>query len=94
VREVLIEAVEKRFGSVETVPVDHRLEILSENGRAFITADTQAVARSQGLKPINKPVCSPQSIGMTESFFNTFKATSWPAWTLAALPLCRGYRHP
>ena len=26
-----------------------------------------------GLKPINTPVCSPQSNGMAESFVNTFK---------------------
>lgn len=73
VREMLIEAVEKRFGSVEAVPVDHRLEFLSDNGSAYIAADTRAVARSLGLKPINTPVCSPQSNGMAESFVNTFK---------------------
>ena len=72
-REKLIEAVEKRFGSVEAVPVDHRLEFLSDNGSAYIAADTRAVARSLGLKPINTPVCSPQSNGMAESFVNTFK---------------------
>ena len=38
-----------------------------------IAADTRAVARSLGLKPINTPVCSPQSNGMAESFVNTFK---------------------
>lgn len=73
VREMLIEAVEKRFGSVEAVPADHRLEFLSDNGSAYIAADTRAVARSLGLKPINTPVCSPQSNGMAESFVNTFK---------------------
>ena len=31
------------------------------------------MARSLGLKPINTPVCSPQSNGMAESFVNTFK---------------------
>ncbi|MXN28740.1 integrase core domain-containing protein, partial [Delftia sp. CH05] len=30
-------------------------------------------ARALGLKPINTPVCSPQSNGMAESFVNTFK---------------------
>jgi transposase InsO family protein len=73
VREMLIEAVEKRFGSVEAVPADHRLEFLSDNGSAYIAADTRALARSLGLTPINTPVCSPQSNGMAESFVRTFK---------------------
>lgn len=73
VREMLIEAVERRFGSVEAVPAGHELEFLSDNGGAYIAADTRALARSLGLKPINTPVCSPQSNGMAESFVNTFK---------------------
>lgn len=73
VREMLIEAVEKRFGQVEAIPADHALEFLSDNGGAYIAADTRSVARSLGLKPINTPVCSPQSNGMAESFVNTFR---------------------
>lgn len=73
VREMLIEAVEKRFGTVEAVPADHRLEFLTDNGGAYIAADTRAMARSLGLLPVNTPVCSPQSNGMAESFVNTFK---------------------
>ena len=49
------------------------LEFLSDNGSTYIAADTRAVARSLGLKPINTPVCSPQSNGLAESFVNTFK---------------------
>ena len=73
VREMLIEAVEQRFGSVEAVPGDHRLEFLTDNGGAYIAAETRAMARSLGLIPVNTPVCSPQSNGMAESFVNTFK---------------------
>lgn len=73
VREMLIEAVEQRFGAVDAVPADHRLEFLSDNGGAYIAADTRAVARQLGLTPVNTPVCSPQSNGMAESFVNTFK---------------------
>jgi len=73
VREMLIEAVEKRFGHVEAIPRDHALEFLSDNGGAYIAADTRSVARQLGLKPINTPVCRPQSNGMAESFVNTFK---------------------
>ena len=64
VREMLIEAVERRFGAVEAIPADHELEFLSDNGGAYIAADTRSVARQLGLKPINTPVCSPQSNGV------------------------------
>ena len=73
VREMLIEAVEKRFGAVEGIPVDHKLEFLSDNGGAYIAEETRSLARQLGLRPINTPVCSPQSNGMAESFVNTFK---------------------
>ena len=67
VREMLIEAVERRFGTVEAVPAGHRLGFLSDNGGAYIAADTRALARSLGLQPINTPVCSPQSNGMADA---------------------------
>jgi hypothetical protein len=72
-REMLIEAVEKRFGTVESVPAGHVLEFLSDNGGAYIAHDTRRIARSLGLTPINTPVCSPQSNGMAKSFVNTFR---------------------
>ena len=73
VREMLIEAVEKRFGAVEAVPEGRKLEFLTDNGGAYIAVDTRSAARSLGLKPVTTPVCSPQSNGMAESFVNTFK---------------------
>lgn len=73
VREMLIEAVEKRFGAVEAIPAGHTLEFLSDNGGAYIAGETRNVAHQLGLTPINTPVCSPQSNGMAESFVNTFK---------------------
>lgn len=73
VREMLIEAVEKRFGDVESLPANHALEFLSDNGGAYIAAETRRIARQLGLTPINTPVCSPQSNGVAESFVNTFK---------------------
>lgn len=73
VREMLIEAVKKRFGTVEAVPVDHRLEFLTYNGGDHIAADTRAMARSLGLVPVNTQMCSPQSSGIAESFVYTFK---------------------
>jgi putative transposase len=68
VREMLIEAVEKRFGAVESVPGGHTLEFLSDNGSAYVSNQTRSIARQLGLKPINTPVCSPQSNGMLEEF--------------------------
>ena len=59
--------------AVEAVPAEHRLEFLTDNGGAYIAADTRAMARSLSLSPINTPMCSPQSNGMAESFVNTFK---------------------
>ena len=73
VREMLIEAVEKRFGTVESVPSGHTLEFLSDNGGAYIAVQTRQIARQLGLKPVTTPVCSPQSNGMAESFVNTFR---------------------
>ena len=58
---------------MEAVPAEHRLEFLTDNGGAYIAADTRAMARSLSLSPINTPMCSPQSNGMAESFVNTFK---------------------
>jgi len=69
VREMLIEAVEKRFGAVKSVPAEHTLEFLSDNGSAYVAAQT----RQLGLRPINTPVCSPQSNGMAESNARTFR---------------------
>lgn len=66
VREMLIEAVEARFGSVDGGP--DLLEFLSDNGGTYRAHETHAVARQLGLKPIHTPVCSPQSNGMAERF--------------------------
>ena len=46
---------------------------LSDNGGVYIAAETQALVRALGLKPINTPVCTTQSNGMAESFLNTCK---------------------
>jgi putative transposase len=71
VREMLIEAVETRFGTVEAC--SGGLQFLSDNGGAYRAHETHAVARELGITPVHTPVCSPQSNGMAESFVNTFK---------------------
>lgn len=73
VHEMLIDAVELRFGCVEGVPQGYALEFLSDNGSAYIAKETRRIAKALGLQPINTPVCSPQSNGMAESFVNTFR---------------------
>lgn len=73
VQAMLVEAVERRFGSVEGIPAEHRLELLTDNGSAYIADATRQLARALGLKPVNTPVCSPQSNGMAESFVNTLR---------------------
>ena len=86
VRDMLIEAVEKRFGTVEALPAGHKLEFLSDNGGAYIAHETRRVARLLGLTPVNTPVCSPQSNGMAESFVNTFRRDYLSRMDLADAP--------
>ena len=51
----------------------YRISEVNPRTSAYIAHETRGIARSLGLKPINTPVCSPQSNGMAESFVNTFK---------------------
>lgn len=70
VRDVMLEAVEQRFGSeLPASPV----QWLSDNGSAYTAEQTRAFARQIGLLPLTTPVCSPQSNGMAESFVKTMK---------------------
>lgn len=70
VRDVMLEAIEQRFGSeLPASPV----QWLSDNGSAYTAEQTRAFARQIGLLPLTTPVCSPQSNGMAESFVKTMK---------------------
>ena len=70
VRDVMLEAVERRFGQeLPATPI----QWLSDNGSAYIAEQTRAFARDIGLQPVTTPVCSPQSNGMAESFVKTMK---------------------
>lgn len=71
VRDVMLAAVEHRFGNVRKAPV--QIEWLSDNGSGYIAEKTRAFASDIGLKPLTTPVCSPQSNGMAESFVKTMK---------------------
>jgi len=71
IRELMAEAIEYRFGIVDQVPWP--IQWLSDNGPAYISHETQAFARSMGLKICTTPHYSPESNGMAEAFIKTFK---------------------
>ena len=64
VREMLIEAVEKRFGAGQAVPAGHPLQFLSDNGGGCIAHEIRHIASSLGLTPVNTTVCSPLGAGL------------------------------
>jgi putative transposase len=70
VRDLMIVAVERRFGSTKA---PHRLEWLSDNGSAYIARPTLETAAALGLTLLFTPVRSPESNGMSESFVKTLK---------------------
>lgn len=70
VRDLMVAAVERRFGATKT---PHPVEWLSDNGSAYIAKDTADMARALGLKLLFTPVRSPESNGMSESFVKTLK---------------------
>ncbi|MBU9313230.1 IS3-like element ISBcen6 family transposase [Burkholderia multivorans] len=71
VRDVMLAAVENRFGIELHTPSE--IEWLSDNGSGYTADDTRRFAVAIGLKPLTTPVCSPQSNGMAESFVKTMK---------------------
>lgn len=70
VRDMMLEAVEGRFGRPQA---PEPLEILSDNGSPYTARETRIFARQLGLKPCFTPVGSPQSNGLSEAFVNTLK---------------------
>lgn len=70
VRDMMLEAVEFRFGGHRA---PEQVEMLSDNGSPYIAKDTRIFARQLGLQPCYTPVKSPQSNGISEALVNTFK---------------------
>jgi putative transposase len=70
VRDMMLEAVEKRFGSVRA---PHPIEHLSDNGSPYTAKETRDFATALNLVPCFTPVKSPESNGMSEAFVKTFK---------------------
>jgi len=71
VQDLVITAVENRFGRINTLPKP--IEWLTDNGSCFIAADTKSLLLDIGMEPCTTPVRSPQSNGMAEAFVKTFK---------------------
>ena len=70
VRDVMLAAVEQRFG---TTHAPQPIKWLTDNSSAYIDHRTRSFARELGLEPLTTPVRSPQSNGMAESFVKTMK---------------------
>lgn len=71
VRDLMVEAVEARFGPVPRTP--QRIEWLSDNGSCYTAHETVGHAFALGLIPCFTPVQSPESNGMAEAFVKSFK---------------------
>jgi len=70
VRDMMLEAVEKRFSSTRA---PHPVEHLSDNGSPYTAKETRDFATALNLVPCFTPVKSPESNGMSEAFVKTFK---------------------
>jgi putative transposase len=70
VRDLMVEALEARFG--EQLPAQP-IEWLSDNGSCYVARDTRAFAHELRLIPLTTAIRSPQSNGMAEALVKTFK---------------------
>ena len=71
IQDLMIAAVEARFGQVDRLP--QTIGRLSDDGSGYIAADTRQLARQSALEPRTTPVRSPQSNGRAEAFVRTIK---------------------
>jgi putative transposase len=70
VRDMMLEAVEKRFGAIRA---PHAVEWLSDNGSPYTAHETRVLAGQLNLTPCFTPVASPESNGLCEAFVRTLK---------------------
>ena len=70
IRDMMLEAVEKRFGSVRA---PHPVEHLSDNGSPYTAKETRDFAAALNLVPCFTPVKSPEFKWTSEAFVKTFK---------------------
>ena len=71
IRDLMIEAVEDRFGKVEKLP--HAIQWLSDNGGCYTADATRELGESLGFIVCTTPAYSPESNGMSEAFVKTLK---------------------
>lgn len=70
VRDIMLEAVEARFG---TTRAPSPIEWLSDNGSPYTAKDTRRFAGQLNLAPCFTPIASPESNGISEAFVKTLK---------------------
>ena len=70
VRDMMLEAVERRFAALQAA---HALEWLTDNGSPYTARETRDFAMALNLVPCFTPIQSPESNGISESFVKTFK---------------------
>ena len=80
VRDLMVAAVEHRFGPANQLP--SLTDWLTDNGNCYVVRDTRRFARELGLMPETKPLESPQSNGMAEAFVRTLKRDYVRVWVL------------
>ena len=71
VRDLMVAAVEHRFGRVSRLP--STIEWLTDNGSCYVARETRRFANEIGLVACTTPLESPQSNGMAEAFVRTLK---------------------
>ena len=71
VRDLMVAAVEHRFGPINQLP--RPIEWLTDNGSCYLARETRRFAHDIGLVPRTTPIESPQSNGMAEAFVRTLK---------------------
>ena len=70
IQDIMIKAVEKRFGTIRT---DREIEFLSDRGSIYRAYNVQMLARRLGLRSCFTRAYSPESNGMAEAFVKTIK---------------------
>jgi len=70
VRDLMVEAVQARFGA--TLPATP-MKWLSDNGSLYVARDTRRFAKDLNLVPLTTAIASPQSNGMAKSFVKAFR---------------------